>query len=56
MQARSAGYTHNPESCHSASTTIAIGKINQRDVIGGVEECVCVSVSTCGGVGWGVCV
>ena len=35
--------------CHSASTTIVIGKINQRDVIGGVEECACVSVSTCGG-------
>lgn len=47
-------HTVVPEGCRSASTTIAIGKIKQRVVIEGVEECVCVCV--CVVVGWGVCV
>lgn len=38
-------YIHNQDGCYYASSTIAIGKINQRDVIGGVEECVCVCVN-----------
>ena len=49
-------HTVVPEGCRSASTTIAIGKINQRVVIEGVEECVCVCVCVCVVVGWGVCV
>lgn len=42
---------HSPERrCHCASNTTTIRKINQRDVIEGVEGFVCL----CGGVGWGV--